>query len=729
MKKVLLIFLFFSSMSHTSDRTVVDIINEFEPNHESNMSDSIFFSNLGTTNEITISYDTVDFISGNGTMDVTFSIGSADPNTGNWAGLNFTNNDGSRMDFSAAETLSVMLKVETPPNFPQYMSMRFMVIDKPVYYGFNEHWAGEDVLLIDQESDWMEVKIPLKPHRSTSLFPITGSNINDGFNISPWWWNLQYNNWQLDLDRVGTYAIYVGTNGYGANVSTLPADSVKISLDYMTLKDSSGYEHIYNFSDQLDSICLAPQEVRQELIETMIADLPEIPYIEIREGIIGDYMGVDSDEENYAMAHFLYFAPSNHDVVAVNGSWNDWNGTLWNMSNIPNTNFWFRPMVMPHTGRFLYTYWADGTYYDDPMNDISCMAWNYGITDQVSGPDYIIPPEWAYNDTIPHGSYFDTTFFSSTMDNSRNVTVYLPPNYEYTNNFYPVVVYQDGNRILPRAPENIFDNLIHDEKINPIIAVFIPPVNRNAEYRSYFQEDYTDFVIDDILGWAMNKYRILDGPENHANIGFSDGGCITIYQGLSRYDFFGKIGAFAPTINIAYNQMVQSLGNSVPELEIYMEGYWFDQTIWQGLAFRETLISNGFNVTWNDFPDGHELCGAMGNQDLVLEQFFAYEELEVEDPKNPLPLQYTLHSPYPNPFNPITKLQYDLPENALVNITIYDMMGRVVSNLVSSQQNAGYKSIQWNATNNLGEPVSAGMYIYMIQAGEFRQTKKMVLLK
>jgi len=52
-----------------------------------------------------------------------------------------------------------------------------------------------------------------------------------------------------------------------------------------------------------------------------------------------------------------------------------------------------------------------------------------------------------------------------------------------------------------------------------------------------------------------------------------------------------------------------------------------------------------------------------------------------------------------------------------------------VSNLVSNQQNAGYKSIQWNATNNAGQPVSAGLYLYTIEAGQFRQTKKMVLLK
>ena len=93
------------------------------------------------------------------------------------------------------------------------------------------------------------------------------------------------------------------------------------------------------------------------------------------------------------------------------------------------------------------------------------------------------------------------------------------------------------------------------------------------------------------------------------------------------------------------------------------------------------------------------------------------------------PITYNLHNAYPNPFNPVTTLQYDLPEDANVNITIYDMMGRIVKNLVSSQQNAGYKSIQWNATNNIGQPVSAGLYLYTIQAGKFRQTKKMVLLK
>jgi flagellar hook assembly protein FlgD len=94
-----------------------------------------------------------------------------------------------------------------------------------------------------------------------------------------------------------------------------------------------------------------------------------------------------------------------------------------------------------------------------------------------------------------------------------------------------------------------------------------------------------------------------------------------------------------------------------------------------------------------------------------------------------VPDHLSLLQNYPNPFNPVTTLRYELSQESFVKITIYDMLGNVVNNLVNRNQRMGYKSVQWNATNDQGQPVSTGLYFYTIQAGGFIQTKKMLLLK
>ncbi len=112
---------------------------------------------------------------------------------------------------------------------------------------------------------------------------------------------------------------------------------------------------------------------------------------------------------------------------------------------------------------------------------------------------------------------------------------------------------------------------------------------------------------------------------------------------------------------------------------------------------------------------------------LIAQHTFA--PVSIDNKNGAVPQSFHLDQNYPNPFNPVTTLRYDLPENSLVNITIYDMLGREVKTLINQTQNSGYKSLIWDATNDYGEPVSAGLYLYRIRAGDFRQTKKMVLLK
>ena len=95
----------------------------------------------------------------------------------------------------------------------------------------------------------------------------------------------------------------------------------------------------------------------------------------------------------------------------------------------------------------------------------------------------------------------------------------------------------------------------------------------------------------------------------------------------------------------------------------------------------------------------------------------------------PIPAEFALKDNYPNPFNPRTTIQYDLPISGNVRVIIYNVAGQEVKRLVNSAQEAGYHSIVWNGTNLSGAKAAAGIYFYQIQAGEFVRTKKMLLLK
>ena len=93
------------------------------------------------------------------------------------------------------------------------------------------------------------------------------------------------------------------------------------------------------------------------------------------------------------------------------------------------------------------------------------------------------------------------------------------------------------------------------------------------------------------------------------------------------------------------------------------------------------------------------------------------------------PSQFTLSQNYPNPFNPVTNIQFFLPEESKLTLVIYDLSGRMIIKLVSEIIKSGTHNVIWDATDKLGNPVSAGVYFYQIQTEYFSQTRKMVLLK
>jgi len=89
-----------------------------------------------------------------------------------------------------------------------------------------------------------------------------------------------------------------------------------------------------------------------------------------------------------------------------------------------------------------------------------------------------------------------------------------------------------------------------------------------------------------------------------------------------------------------------------------------------------------------------------------------------------IPQTYTLHQNYPNPFNPVTKIKFDIPKSGFVKIIIYDLLGREITQLVNQQMHAGSYNADWDAAN-----YPSGVYFYKLVAGDFVETKKMVLVK
>jgi len=159
------------------------------------------------------------------------------------------------------------------------------------------------------------------------------------------------------------------------------------------------------------------------------------------------------------------------------------------------------------------------------------------------------------------------------------------------------------------------------------------------------------------------------------------------------------------------NLMSSSIANVIEIPQGTTEGRWNIRII----------LANDINAISNIGPNQLE------NQNFQ-NHIYVYNS-QLGKIKNNIPIAYFLSQNYPNPFNPNTSIKYNLPENTNVEISVYNLMGILVKNLINTNQNSGYKSVIWDGTNNNGEMVSGGIYFYIIKTNTFSQTRKMILLK
>ena len=101
--------------------------------------------------------------------------------------------------------------------------------------------------------------------------------------------------------------------------------------------------------------------------------------------------------------------------------------------------------------------------------------------------------------------------------------------------------------------------------------------------------------------------------------------------------------------------------------------------------------------------------------------------VETEDPI--IPDEFRVHQNFPNPFNPETESRFALTKDSHVAINVYNTLGQQIGTLIDTQYAAGFHSVRWDGKDGNGRPVSSGIYLYQIQAGEFSQVRKMSLIR
>ncbi len=183
-----------------------------------------------------------------------------------------------------------------------------------------------------------------------------------------------------------------------------------------------------------------------------------------------------------------------------------------------------------------------------------------------------------------------------------------------------------------------------------------------------------------------------------------------------------------------FNQDSSSMGSNDDwddwyELNFYMGevSNTYSRVYYESLPYTGTYYADAFPYygTYNgkEATIGNNATGTY----LISVNVQGPTSVEEEDA---LPREFALDQNFPNPFNPVTTIQYRLKEPVHVNITIYNIMGQKVRTLVDVKQNTGSYAIQWNSVDDFGQHVASGLYFYRIQAGDkFVKTNKMILMK
>lgn len=461
-----------------------------------------------------------------------------------------------------------------------------------------------------------------------------------------------------------------------------------------------GVLHSQTFQPFIAYLNSLPENERQAKVDSFMNATQTYPYVELD-----------------TLCHFIY--KGNVQSASVAGDFSGWNPNL-SMANIPGTDFWYLDAYYEADARLDYKFVLNGSnWVVDPLNPFTCTG-GFGPNSELRMPSYVVPPEISYYPSIPHGIIKDTSFQSSNLGNSRNVRIYLPPGYSAQKQ-YPVVLFHDGPEYITLGnANNILDYLIAQKQIEPVIGIFVPPVNRTDEYAGNKKDAFTAFIVNELMPVIDQKYATSKDPHRRATIGASNGGNISLYIGMKHPEAFGKIAAQSSNVQDVISSTYQY--GSKMDLTLYMDVGTYDIAILIPLVknFVDILKNKGYAYQFHEWHEGHSWGNWKGHLSLPLIQFFPYP---AGTNMNVSPSNINLYQNNPNPFSTSTRIMFSAPSGSEAELTIFDASGKIIDQPFKGKMHTENKTVSFT---NPG--AGNGTLICSLKVNGHVLTKKMILI-
>jgi len=357
------------------------------------------------------------------------------------------------------------------------------------------------------------------------------------------------------------------------------------------------------------------------------------------------------------------------------------------------------------------------------------------------GNEFPPPPAGydSYRSTIAHGKITTATYHSTTVGVDRQTLIYTPPGYSEDMKYNVLYLlhgiggderewYNNGR------PNTILDNLYADQKLEPMIVV-LPNgramVNDDPVGDLYDPEKVRAFetfefdLLNDLIPFIDSNYSVLTGRENRAIAGLSMGGGQALNFGLAHLGTFAWVGAFSAAPNTkAPAQLVPNpaaTADSIRQL-------WISCGTNDGLLFISQR-THDYLVQYN-VPHIYNLVQGAGHDWTVwkygLYHFsqLIFKQTTTAVGKIELVSTYDLAQNFPNPFNPVTNISYQLTKSGYVTLKIYSLLGREIATLVSEYKPHGRYDIKFD-----GSDLASGVYVYALRVNGFSSFRKLMVLK